>query len=287
MTAQVSGQSAHLEMAGFFPTAVGGFTPRMADRYFTADTLFDLIDGGAEIYRALNVRQTVHRRYGHPEANDIIADIFDMGSAPDAYGAYHNDIREGENAGIGRESEYQGGSLNFWKDRYYVSVVALHETDHTAAAVRGIGQAVATAIPGDAQPPELTRYLPGDGLLAEQIYYFHDLQGLTRRYRLANGNLLLLGKETEGLLARYRTVSSGSNAAPPFVLLLVRYQSSGIAKKALERFGASQLPRSAGNGWTSSFRDGETLAVVLDAPSRESADGMIVAVRLLTQESKR
>jgi len=154
-------------LSALLPEKAEGYAPAGPDRHFTADTLFDLIDGGAEIYRAFNVQRTVHRRYTHAEANDIIADIFDMGSAADACGAYHNDIREGENPGIGRESEYQGGSLSFWKDRYYVSVVAIHESAASARAVRAIGAAVAEAIPGDAAPPALAGLLPEEGLLVE------------------------------------------------------------------------------------------------------------------------
>ncbi len=291
MTDEASDQSAVPGIAGFLPQAVEGFSPLEADRFFTADTLFDLINGGAEIYRALNVRHTVHRRYVHPESSDIIADIFDMGSAADAYGAWHNDIREGESAGMGRESEYQGGSLSFWKDRYYVSVVALYETDLTARAVRGIGRAVADAIPGDAQPPRLTRQLPGEGLLAEQVYFFHDHQGLTRRYRLGDGNPLLLNRHTEGLLARYRSAASGDTTTPPFILLLIRYPSSEAADLAHRNFRASHTPgwkeqpaiRTAGGGWTSSCLLGDRVAVVIGAADRNEAATLIQAVRSSTE----
>jgi len=282
-------------LSRFLPASAEGFTPRESDRFFTADTLFDLIDGGAEIYRALNVQRTVHRRYTHPEANDIIADVFDMGSAADAYGAFHNDIREGEPAGIGRESEYQGGSLNFWKDRYYVSVVALHETELTARAVRGIGRAVSDAILGDAPPPELTEWLPGKGVLADQVYYFHNHQGLTRRYQLGDGNPLLLSRETEGLLARYKSAEHGGTTSPPFVLLLIRYPSAEAAFKAHRNFRAAHTLgwrdqtaiKTAGEGWTSSCLLHNMVAVVLGAPDREAAEQMIEAVRSLAPKSKR
>jgi len=280
MTAETTG------LAGFLPAAVDGFTPVEDDRFFTADTLFQLIDGGAEIYRALNVQRTVHRRYRHPEANDIITDIFDMGSAADAYGAYHNDIREGERAGIGRESEYQGGSLCFWKDRYFVSVVALHQTGLTREAVLGIGRAVAGAITGDAPPPRLAALLPGAGLLTEQLYYFHDQQGLARRYRAGNGNPLLLGRETEGLLARYRPLSA-TKAAPLLVLLLIRYPTETAARDAHRNFRSAHTAgwkdqdaiRTAGGGWSSSCHCLDLVAVVLGAPDRREARRLIQAVK--------
>ncbi len=280
MTAESTG------MAGYLPAAVEGFSPVDDDRFFTADTLFQLINGGAEIYRALNVQKTVHRRYGHPEANDIITDIFDMGSAADAYGAYHNDIREGQSADIGRESEYQGGSFCFWKDRYFVSVVALHQTDLTRRAVLGIGRAVAAAIPGDEPPPRLAALLPGEGLLAEQIYYFHDRQGLARRYRVGNGNPLLLDRKTEGLLARYRPLSTTVDA-PLHVLLLIRYPSETAAGDAHRNFRSAHTAgwkdqdavRTAGGGWSSSCCYQDLVAVVLGALDRREAQRLIQGVK--------
>jgi hypothetical protein len=291
MRADVNGQPAEPDLAGLLPAEVAGFTPGEEDRFFTADTLFELIDGGAEIYRALNVHATVNRRYSHPDSSDIIADIFDMGSATDAYGAYHNDIREGVAADAGCESEYQGGSLYFWKDRYFVSVVALHETEQTTVAVHGIGQAIAAAIPGDAPPPDLADYLPETGLLSEQIYFFHDHPGLTRRFRVGDGNPLLLTRQTEGLLARYRPLTGGEGS-PPFVMLLIRYATAADAKRAHRNFRAAHAPgwreqtavNIPGGGWTSTCLVYETVAVVIGAPARRDVRQLIHEVQQLLQD---
>jgi len=275
-------------LSALLPEKVEGYAPAGPDRHFTADTLFDLIDGGAEIYRAFNVQRTVHRRYTHAEANDIIADIFDMGSAADACGAYHNDIREGENPGIGRESEYQGGSLSFWKDRYYVSVVAIHESAASARAVRAIGAAVAEAIPGDAAPPALAGLLPEEGLLVEQLYYFHDHHDLARRYRPVGGNPLRLTRETLGLLARYRGPGGGAHgpAPPASLLLLVRYASAEHAAEAGRAFRtalnsgwrdepAMRIPT---GGWAAVLPLDEVLAAALETPDRDEALRLVDAV---------
>jgi hypothetical protein len=287
MAADTCDGSAATGLSRFLPETMEGFTPAGPDRTFTSETLFELIDGGAEVYRALNLRRTVHRRYSHPDENDILADVFDMGSSNDAYGAYHNDIREAGTAGFGCESEYQGGTLNFWKDRYYVSVVAIFETERSARAVLAIGRAVAEAIPGDAPPPELTERLPAEGLLAEQIYYFHDHHGLARRYRLGDGNPLLLHAGTEGLLARYRSSADNDPDAPPLVLLLVEYPSAEEAESAHRNFRSAHVPRwrdqaavkLVGGGWTASDRLEKTVAVVLGAADRHRACRLLGAVR--------
>ena len=69
------------------PAEAAGYRPVGEVECYTADTLFELIDGGAEVYRSLNVERVVSRRYSRPDADEVIVDIFDMGSSSDAFGA--------------------------------------------------------------------------------------------------------------------------------------------------------------------------------------------------------
>jgi hypothetical protein len=223
------------DLSRLLPDDVDGWKPKGNCAYFDHDTLFSLIDGGAEVYRALNVKRVVDRRYQKEDGPDIVVDVFDMGSSKDAFGAFHVDIREGQDVGEGQESEYQGGSLYFWKDRYFVSVVSLKETDASKKAVMAFGQAIAEKIPRKGKKPELVGRLPQKGLVKSQVHYFHDWEGLNRLHFLADENLLGLSRETEGLLARYR---------PAGVLVLIRYpreKDAGLARKRfVEKFQADK-----------------------------------------------
>ena len=268
-------------LSGLLPPDVYGFTPGEPDRFYTADTLYDLINGGAEVYRALNVRQVVHRRYGKEGAPEIFTDIFDMGSSSDAFGAYHHDMREGKDAGVGQESEYFGGSLAFWKDRYFVSIVPLQETAEVKRAVMALGKAIAHAIPREGAKPELVRRLPAGGLITSQVHYFHDWGSLNRRYFLAPENLLNLDERTEGILARYRSgrTAEEAEAAGSCVLVLIRYPSRRDAEKAHGRFLEKYMPDADAEGlvqtedgqWTGLRLMDDVLAVVFDTSSGKEA----------------
>ena len=223
------------DLSRLLPGEINGWKPKGQDAYFDHNNLFSLINGGAEVYRALNVKQVVDRRYQKSDGPDIIVDVFDMGSARDAFGAFHVDIREEKDVGVGHESEYQGGSLYFWKDRYFVSVVALKQTDASKKAVIAFGKAIAEKIPRKGKMPGLVGRLPQKGLVKSQVHYFHDWEWLNRLYFLADENLLALSRDTEGLLARYR---------PAGVLVLIRYpheKDAGLAcKRFVEEFKAYQ-----------------------------------------------
>ena len=69
------------------------------------------------------------------------------GSTADAFGAYRHDLRPGEPAGIGRESEISEGSLAFYKGPYFVSIITLEETEASRDAMVEIGRRIDAAIP--------------------------------------------------------------------------------------------------------------------------------------------
>jgi len=278
--------------ASLLPGRVLGYVPQEKDGVYTADTLYELLDGGAEVYRSFHVRRVVSRRYGKPGAPDILADLFDMGSSRDAFGAYHHDIRDGRDATAGTESDMAGSSLSLWKDRYFVSLVALSDSPETRQAVLELGREIAAKIRGTGERPEILRLLPRAGLQKKLVSYFHDWTYLNTRHVIADENLLLLDEETEGILARYRDEAEkpaqpGKGSRPSHLLLLVRYPTKERAKQALERFLAGYLPGADREGiarrkdgkWAAARAAGDLVLVVLDAAERPDIGKMVSEVR--------
>ena len=248
------------DLSRLLPAEVNGWKPQGQDQYFDHNNLFSLINGGAEVYRALNVKKVVDRRYQNPKGPDIIVDVFDMGSDSDAFGAFHIDIREEKDVGVGHESEFQGGSLYFWKDRYFVSVVALKQTDESKRAVIAFGEAISKKIPKRGKKPGLVGKLPKKGIVKSQVHYFHDWEGLNRLHFIAEENLLGLSKDTEGLLARIR---------PEGALVLIRYPNKKDAELACKRF--TETFKDDDGKFSAAKASGSLLALVLSAGSKGEA----------------
>ena len=108
-----------------FPADVDGWKPAAPEESYAAETLHQYIDGAAEVYLALGVTGARAMKYARPDRPEIIADVFEMGTSAGAYGAFHHDVRNGANAGIGAEADQDGGALAFWKGRHFVSVIAV------------------------------------------------------------------------------------------------------------------------------------------------------------------
>jgi hypothetical protein len=273
-------------LASYIPVTVGPWLSE-ADQVFDAETIFGYIDGAGEVYRSYNMRLLVARRFHKDGRPDIVVDAFDMGAPGDAYGVFTHDL-EGEDAAIGQGSVYKAGLLSFWKDRYFLSVYAEEETPETRAAVLELGRLIAGAIPGRGALPGLLGLLPDGGLERGPIRYFHTHPILNYHLFVADENILLLGRETNAVLAEYGGRGARSH------LLIVSYEDAGAAARAEGSFSRAYMPDAAGKGtvrtengkWTASRVFGRHVAVVFDAASAEEASGRLGTVeRRLKKEN--
>jgi len=266
------------EIEKLVPRDVLGWTTPEKDNIYSAANLHEYIDGASEIYKALNVQRVVARRYVKQGFPQITADIFKMKSPADAFGAYHHDIRDGADPRIGRESEYDGASLAFWKDSYVVYVTAAAASEPVKAAILAIGEATANAIAANPDPPDLLNLLPKQGLLAADTRYFHNHFLLNLYYYVSDKNLLNLNSDTEGILARYKTPEG-----PPMTCLVIRYPAQASARAARAQFrhaylpdaGPDSLAKTENGRWTGIRVADKLLCVVFDAPAQADAIQMM------------
>jgi hypothetical protein len=267
-------------LASFIPVTAGPWLSE-ADQVFDAESIFEYIDGAGEVYRAYNMALLVARRFHKDGRPDIVVDAFDMGSPADAFGVFTHDL-EGEDAGLGQGSTYKAGLLSFWKDRYFLSVYAEEETPETRAAVLELGREIAEAIPGRGEPPALLRLLPREGLEARNVRFFHGPALLNYHYFVAEENILLLGRETDAVLAPYGVAGGRS------YLFVGAYRDGGAAAKAKESFRRAYLPDAPDKGmlrtengkWTAVRALGRFVAIVFDAASEAEASARLDAVMI-------
>lgn len=197
----------------------------LPDRY-NADTLYDYIDGNAEVYRSLGVKEVLAYRWTNPQQVEIFMDIFDMGNSESAYGAYHHDIRDQKDIGLGTESEGMNNSLAFWKDRYFISIVGMGDSEELNKTVMELGKIIDQQIPNKGNPPSIVHLLPEKGQVKSYIHYFKDYDLMKVHYFITDENILQLGKGTEGILARYFLPELDER----FNIIIVKYPDK---KKAL------------------------------------------------------
>ena len=243
------------------------------DAVYDRKTLYGYMDGGAEVYLAFDFREVFVRRYDDAEGNELVLDIYDMGSPAEAFGMFSCD-RQDPDAGIGQGSEYGPGLLRFWRGRYFVSITVSGNEEKAEKAVLELGKAVAPVLGPDGAPPDMIRLLPSAGLLADKTAYFHNHIHLSNRYYISPDNILNLDEKTECLFAEYDPGSGDSGR-----LLVVRYPDAERTQTAAASFLKSFLPgadadgaaRVEGKGWSTIRTRGRVLAAVFEASSKTYA----------------
>jgi hypothetical protein len=254
------------------PVQFGEWVASGEDTVYDRETLYDYMNGGAEVYLSYDFRDVWVRRFVGPDGEEIALDVYDMGSSPEAYGVFSTSV-EDPDAGIGQGSEFGAGLLKFWKGKYFVSVINMGVDEENDRVLLDIGRAVEAAIATDGPEPGLVEALPEPGLNVRQTAFFHSDVILNNRYFIASENVLHLDGETDCVLAEYG--AGGEDGK----LLLVQYGNEMLAREAFTEFTAAYMPEAGEdhriqgeNGlWTMAERMGGMIAIVFEAPSEDRA----------------
>jgi len=266
------------EIANRLPQEVDGWK-KVSGTVYTPKTLFKYIDGGAELYISYNFQQMLAQKFEKEGEQEITLDIFDMENSYNAFGVFSHS-REAVDHVIDPavESEYASGLLTFWKGKFYISIMAYPETPEKKETVLKLGRKIAEMIKEKSQVPPIISKLPRENLVKESIRYFHHYIWLNSHFYISDDNILLIDKDSEAVLAKYREGKDKSN----YYYLLISYPNQTKADAAYQSFMKNYLP-DAKNGikqledgrWTGSKIEGHLVKVVLNASSGEKVKAVL------------
>ena len=250
------------------------------DRFYDRATL---ADDGSELYLSFDLQEAFIRRYTKVDDPDleIVLDVYDMGTSEEAFGIFSCE-REDQDIGVGQGSEYGGGVLRFWKNRFFVSMVSLGDEEYAEPAMMDIARGVADAISGEGTRPHLASRLPSEGLLESELRYFHTMQCLNDYYVLGGENTLALDEETNCVIGPYEREDEAG------FLLLVEYGNEQKARAAFKGFLSSYFLKAESPGivqkrngrWAHAKHEGPFILAVFDAPNPEWSEKLLSEVKV-------
>jgi hypothetical protein len=181
---------------------------------------------------------------------------------------------------FGQGSQISKGLILFWKDRYYVSIVAHPETDESKKALLTLASLIDTSIASEGPLPNILNLLPEHSLVQESIRYFHHPAWLNAHCFIADRNILHINDTTDALLAKYGEKNRRS------LVLIVSYPDDRSAKQAYHDFIKSYLPNLSGKGpvqiedgrWVACRLSGDLLMAVFNAARAVDATYLLDAV---------
>jgi hypothetical protein len=207
------------------PASIDGWNI-LEDHLYNRENLYEYINGGAELYLSFGFQTVLSRTYFRTDQPKIIVDLFDMRESANAFGVFCH-TREVVNTTFGQGSQYFPGLLTFWKDHYYVSILASPETPESKQAVEDLAREIEKSIKQSGSLPELLKYLPPKNLKEESIRYFTHSAWLNSYFFIADENIFQIGQGAPAVLARYSDQG---------ILLLVQYQEPTQAQEAYQAF---------------------------------------------------
>jgi hypothetical protein len=259
------------------PDGAGGWTARGAPTAYDRESIYSYIDGHAEVYMAYGFKRCVSRRYAGPQGEaDIVADVFELASADDAFGMFTHD-RDGAPAGVGNDSLFRHGWLSSWAGPYFLSIVAEGDTARSREAVIEIGRTIAAGLPRGDRPPAIVGDLPARDLDPRSVRFLRHPQILNTHVFVADENVLGLAPDTAAVLGKYQRGADRGH------LLIVEYPEAARAAAAADGFRKGVLNGATGQdpvavrdrGFFAARAEGRRLHAVLGAATPALARDLV------------
>ena len=262
------------------PAEAEGWRWDRKEMKYNTRTLFEYIDGAAELYLAYGFQNLRVRRLEKSNQPPVTVELYEMASSEDAYGVFSFE-RQDEPIGIGQGSEFGGGLLRFWKGKYFVSIYPDGEGREVESAILKAGNTVANSIPAMGPEPKLLGFIPGKdlGLVDKSVRYLKSHVLLNQRFFIAHQNILNLNRKTEVVLAQYLHEKQKTN------LLLIRYPTLKEAGGVYQSFMKAYLPdagekdhsKTEDRKWTFARQRNEFVLIVFGAPTEANAEALLKA----------
>ncbi|UCD95319.1 MAG: hypothetical protein JSU69_04515 [Candidatus Zixiibacteriota bacterium] len=160
----------------FLPREIPGIDmKRVSDiRTYDNKTLWEYIDGGAELYLLYNFKAVATADYKMADV-EIVADVYQFDSPVDAYGLYSMfRAPDVEVIRLGVEGFLAPASLNFVKGDYLVRLTGYDESPESGLAIVNLAEEINKLIPGTTEPPASFNAFPADGIVALTDKYYAE-----------------------------------------------------------------------------------------------------------------
>ena len=180
------------------PTLPPELSAFSAPETFTADNLYDKVDGKADLYLTAGFVGLQCQRLALKATNDVWMEwfVYDMGALPQAFSVFSLQRRaEAQPLDLTPFAYQTQNSLYFVSGRYYVEAVTAMPTEPMMAAMRAMArQFVVAHPPGAAEIPELKLFPPANieagsqGLQIVDAFGFDQFTNVfTAKYRVPGG----------------------------------------------------------------------------------------------------
>ncbi len=185
-------------------TMNGAWNPEGDPGLWEGEDLYIYINGGAEIFHEYGFQRVLIQDYKSQEDSSISLEIYEMQDARGAFGIFSFQASDtGEKLDIGQGGQFEDYYLNFWQDRFFITLTGFDQKPQTLAGLRHLAEAVADRFGKREQgiPPVLLNRLPRENLLPTGMKYFRGHLGLFNSYPFSQQDIFQLQEAVKGRYA--------------------------------------------------------------------------------------
>jgi hypothetical protein len=149
---------------------------------FTPDSLYEQINGRAELYLSYDVLSLTYASFDN--TNDpglsISLSVYDMGSPLMAFGIFSVERSQGEETvDLGREAYRSNADLYVWHGQYYIRAISTDTGEESRQANLEWVRQIVESLPDTGESFRGLDLLPAEGLVEDSVRYFKiDAMGL-------------------------------------------------------------------------------------------------------------
>jgi hypothetical protein len=144
---------------------VEGMQPSGSSQIYFPETLFEYINGAAEIYLSYDFTELIVAEYKKSDSSDSVAvEIYDMGNHKNSFGIYSAErYPDNEFLMLGTQGYMEEGAMNFLVGRYYVKLLCFDCEDRSEKWLRSFSEGIVNQVENKEGFPAYLRTLPKEG----------------------------------------------------------------------------------------------------------------------------
>ena len=240
----------------------GRATAQDSPAFYKAESLYQYIDGGADIYLLYDFRTLLHQDFKSGDV-ELTVDIYDMGKPEDAFGMYAAERSpKYKFASLGVEAYQSQGILNFLQGHYYIKLAGTGAKAGTL--LDQFARILSQRIGGTLTMPSLLAQLPREHRVEHSEQYMRkDPLGhsfLAPAYVVA----YVWGKEESKLVISIANDAAGAKAR--LEQLAKHFKETGECVAAAELGAGAIRAKNSFEGSVIARTQGRYLIVVVNPP---------------------
>jgi len=198
-----------------------------APQNYLPETLYEYINGAAEIYIAYNFKELIVGQYEKPDQGaSLTIEIYDMGDGQNSFGIYSAErFPESKFISVGNQGYLEEEVLNFIVGKYYVKLLCFDCDEKSEEFLRLFSQEITKRVKNKGSLPEILKLFPRRGLVENsEKFILHNFMGYSFLHNGYIANYRLEGlefdcffiegksrEEAQGMLKQYLDAKSREN----------------------------------------------------------------------------